>query len=138
MNWNLDRPINELPNPLRKLFLKEAHLLYQEMQSQKLEVCLIPAPNPHHEGHKIRIATNHNPEWYKEIYWSMSNFRRDLSMRALERIINTKDKAFVVKPYKYDAIYREIIEKRLKEFFSCPTYDNPYHKKMQKFLSQDK
>jgi hypothetical protein len=30
-----------------------------------LEVVLIPAPEPKHSGHMIRVASNQNPPWYR-------------------------------------------------------------------------
>ncbi|HDP73984.1 MAG TPA: hypothetical protein ENN46_03465 [Candidatus Woesearchaeota archaeon] len=61
----------------------------------------------------IRVVQNRNPEWYSELYWSENWFRRDLSVKALERIIKQQDKPFSVRPFRYDAIYRELIREHL-------------------------
>ncbi len=134
MNWNPDRPISELPEPVRKLFSQDAYFLYQELKRFKPEVILVSAPQPRFEGHKIRMAVNRNPDWYSDLYWKRSNFRRDLSLRALDRIRNETDRSFIVRPYKYDAVYREMIQKRINEYLESDFFPNKKYNKVRRFL----
>ena len=39
--------------------------MLHEMDLKKLDVVLIPAPDPQFIGHKIRVVQNENPEWYR-------------------------------------------------------------------------
>ena len=41
--------------------------MYYEMQEQFLHTVLIPAPDPMHTGHMIRVVDNTNPDWYREL-----------------------------------------------------------------------
>lgn len=40
--------------------------MYDELEANRLNVVLIPAPEQAHIGHKIRVAEGQNPPWYKE------------------------------------------------------------------------
>jgi len=35
-----------------------------DMEMNRLQVVLVPAPDPHHAGHRVRHVTCQNPEWY--------------------------------------------------------------------------
>ena len=99
-----------------KVFKQEANSFLEELKHRKLEVILVPALDPHHEGHKIRMAVNENPEWYKKLYWHYHpNFRRDRTLRSLRRLSDLRDGNFKVHDYKYDAIMRELIFEVLTE-----------------------
>lgn len=41
--------------------------MLHEFEDQRLEVGLVPAPEPQHMGHCIRLAMNANPNWYQEL-----------------------------------------------------------------------
>ncbi|MEK6907112.1 MAG: hypothetical protein AABW45_01150 [Nanoarchaeota archaeon] len=93
-----------------KIFKQEANSFLEELKHRKLEVILVPAPDPHHEGHKIRQKVNDNPEWYRELYWKYHpNFRRDRTLKSLNRLVNLEDGNFITHSYKYDAVMRELI-----------------------------
>lgn len=64
--------------------MKTAALLLQELRLHKLEVVLIDAPEPQFEGHKIRVATSRNPEWYTELYYYLGRPSRRKIMLSLE------------------------------------------------------
>lgn len=69
-----------------------------ELREQKLEVVLVPAPDPKHHCHYIRVVENRPPVWFSEFahhYMRSSkraprprpNFiKRRETMRALESI----------------------------------------------------
>jgi len=40
---------------------------------EKLSVTLIDAPEPMHRGHKIRVADQNNPAWYRRMWHSRWN-----------------------------------------------------------------
>jgi hypothetical protein len=43
-----------------------AEMLF-ELGEQRLEVALVPAPNPRHRGHQVRCVVNENPDWYRRL-----------------------------------------------------------------------
>ena len=115
MEWDSFSPVKLLPDNIRDLFTEEAGYLLHDLNNNRLEVVLISAPDPRFSGHKIRAIQNENPEWYKQLYHSYKHFRRDRSLKALNRIRKLEDRPFRVSPYKYDAIYRHLIYTRLTE-----------------------
>ena len=54
-------------NNITSSIQKELKNMYYEMQEQFLHTVLIPAPDPMHTGHMIRVADNTNPDWYREL-----------------------------------------------------------------------
>lgn len=42
-------------------------VLLAELESNRLEVALVPAPRPRHECHAIRVAVSKNPTWYRRL-----------------------------------------------------------------------
>ena len=126
MTWTPDQPTIDLPESIRGFYVEEADFLYQDLRANRLEVILVPAPEPKHCGHMIRAVANRNPDWYRELYSTHSHFRRDLSLRALDRIRMQKDRPFRINPFKYDAIYRGLIHDRLIEGHMVENYvENP-------------
>ncbi len=130
MVWDADKPIRYWPAPIRKYFKEEAKFLYHHLELNKLKIILIPAPEQKHCGHKIRVVDQSNPEWYSELYQSLAHFRRDRSLRSLQRISKAEDQLFVnyncgALPYKnhYDRVYRETIFKRLVEGHTTEGYE---------------
>ena len=115
MVWDCDRPIKELPENLRHYYVEEANFLFNDLTDNPLTILLVPAPDPAHSGHMIRYVENENPSWYRGLYHSHNSFRRDLSLRALNRIKKEEDRPFKISPFKYDSIYRELIHERLTE-----------------------
>jgi len=41
-----------------------ARTLLDDLRTHKHSIGLVPAPDPKHAGHKIRVVTERNPEWY--------------------------------------------------------------------------
>jgi len=59
------------------------------LQSTCLRVSLIPAPEPRHRGHMIRVVVDQNPPWYSRMC-AARNFTgpgRRYVFRALRRVI---------------------------------------------------
>lgn len=44
-----------------------ARIMLRQLNREGLEVSLMPAPDPRHSGHSIRVVENRNPEWYREL-----------------------------------------------------------------------
>lgn len=59
----------------RNIFYKRAESHLEDVKYCSLQVGLIPAPEPQHSGHQIRIRTHDNPSWYSELYQSFSKER---------------------------------------------------------------
>ena len=54
------------------------HMIY-ELEYNRLEVFLVPAPEPAHVGHMVRAVENRNPDWYRDLcerYQSNRNSRK--------------------------------------------------------------
>lgn len=113
MDWYPTQPIATLPERIQSYFQQEAELLHNELFTNKLEVILMPAPAPHFDSHKIRVAICHNPPWYSAFYHAYDYFRRDRSLRALYSIVEKKDRQSNGNSYKYQRIYRGFIFQRL-------------------------
>lgn len=107
--WTPERPISELPLELKESFIIEAQDMLLRLKQEKLEVKLIPAPEPRHVDHKIHIVVNQNPEWYRTLYQSKSNIKRKFVQGALERIANEQDQVWQPNKYHYDPMIREVI-----------------------------
>ncbi|MFH0752425.1 MAG: hypothetical protein V1914_02390 [archaeon] len=106
MTWNPDKPLKELPEHIRQLFTEDARHLLNELNS--------------------------NPPWYRILHNSYSHFRRDRSLKALERIAESNDGKFVTSiskyvPFKYHAVYRDLILERLTQ--GCKDDSLPPNKK---------
>lgn len=41
--------------------------MMQDLRMNRLDVVKMPAPEPKHSGHGIRVVMNQNPEWYQEL-----------------------------------------------------------------------
>lgn len=134
MRWNINQPTMLLPEEVRRYYTEDADYLYKDLESNSLEVILIPAPIQIHPSHKIRAVQNQNPEWYRELYWSIKHFRRDLSLRALDRIRKQEDRAYRVSPFKYDSIYRELIHSRLIKGYVMENYEVPPNNAVREFF----
>jgi len=74
-------------------FQKTLDMLLAHLESQPMRVVLVPAPDPRHSGHKIRVVESRPPKWYLDIaarwgYWrrGQGRFERRKLMRAINRI----------------------------------------------------
>jgi hypothetical protein len=89
----------------------EAKDLLKELKENKLEVILIPAPNPQFEGHMIRVSQNRNPNWYKKLYYSSGEkLKRNWTVQSLSKISENK----IRWNSKYDIMILEMIYERLQ------------------------
>lgn len=50
--------------------------LLAELESNRLEVALVPAPRPRHECHAVRVAVSKNPAWYRRLCAAFPSSRR--------------------------------------------------------------
>ena len=122
--WVPEQRLISLPKRIRGCFSEHADYLFNDLRENRLEVVLIPASEPKFSGHKIRAVENRNPVWYRKLYAQYSHFRRDRSLRSLERLKSLLDRdytgnrrGFIQTPYSYDFVYRTLIQERLIEGF---------------------
>ncbi len=125
----------DLPFDVQIEFIKEAEVMIDELKTNWLEVVLIPAPEPMHEGHMIRAVANKNPEWYRKYfggfhqskndcmdwYGSRSNIRKRV-VSALEYIIDSDDRFMrpINNMYRLHGIVRAIIAERfVNGYYGC-------------------
>lgn len=57
--------------------------MLDEMEHLNLHVELVPAPRQQHHGHKVRVAVERNPEWYRELCLTSTKRRRRARRRRL-------------------------------------------------------
>src|SRR4051794_35935647 len=74
--------------------------MLNDLETWRLEVVLIPAPDPQHSCHRVRCVQSQNPVWYRkfcELYpsgrqrrsWKPdTRIKREQTVRALKRIID--------------------------------------------------
>jgi hypothetical protein len=124
LKFNPNEPLDYLPNSLKKVFVEQAQILYQELDDIFLKITTAPAPIKKHSDHKIRIVESRNPSWYSELYAQTNRGKRHLFKRSLERITQGKDKR--VNPsnnwYNYDGLFRNLIYSRLINGYSEHNY----------------
>lgn len=120
--WKPSRPLNELSNYIRPYYVEHADFLFCDLCYTRLEVVLVPAPDKMFEGHMIREVVNANPDWYKDLYSSVANLRRELSLKALDRLRRQHDRPVNSRssrtPYTYDSRYRTLIHNNLLKGFN--------------------
>jgi hypothetical protein len=65
-----------------------AERLLHDLERERLRVELYPAPDPHFDGHMIRVAVERNPAWYRRfVRWTPAGSltKRSRVVRALLR-----------------------------------------------------
>ena len=119
--FDVEKPIKFLPEDVASMFRLEAKWLYRDLTENLLKVVLRPAYQERYNGHMIRVVESQNPQWYREIYHSTPNFKRQRTLRSLERIAQAEDLPYIdrrgaVSPYgSYDTRFREVIKSRVTE-----------------------
>lgn len=66
----------------KKIIEKAAEML-QDLEWQHHSVVLIPAPDPQHSGHQIRMLESGNPQWYSRFAEEYTNCRGIGSKRMI-------------------------------------------------------
>ncbi len=106
---------------------KLASNLYNELRYNKLQVVLIPAPEPKHYNHCIRVATNHNPAWYSDFYYSFQyNPERKEVLRTLKDISENKTNATC-----YFEVMKDLIVEFLLHGYDVGTHNEPESKEFK-------
>lgn len=113
VDWNSNRPIAELPLRMRILFVSEARMMYGEILERKLNIKLVPAPEPKFLSHRIRVVEQDNPSWYSSLYHTYPHIKRQRVLWALYRIVDCGDRVYNGRAYWYDAHLRDLIMSRL-------------------------
>lgn len=136
MPWDAKIGLGYVPEEVRQHFKEDAGYLHHELETNRLRIILIPAPDPQHYNHEIRAVDTRNPKWYSEIYWEHFPIRRDLSLRSLRRIHLGEDKDFTQANYKYryDMLYRDFIFERLTKGYEEMGYKIPPLKSIRTFF----
>lgn len=104
-----------LPKPITKT----AAELLRDLKNNPMRVILIPAPDPQHSGHKIRVVESRPPAWYFRTCYSIKGrktFKRHRFVTALSRI-----KRGYFNDCTYEQIAMEAIKTALidpEDFFS--------------------
>lgn len=118
---NIDRDVeNQLLN------------MYDEMQQQFLHTILVPAPEPMHVGHMVRVVDNQNPDWYRELcakYPSnckshKNRFKPDTKIKR-QSVIQFLLNPHKHKNFKYGNDLIEIAKQQLEQYKS-EYIDNQY------------
>lgn len=70
-----------------------ARFALMDLDENRNRIILVPAPEPHFEGHKIRAVESRNPDWYIEYgrdFWPgprRFTLKRCRVIKALERVV---------------------------------------------------
>lgn len=62
--------------------------MLDQLENQRLEVALVPAPDQRHTSHFVRVPVGQNPTWFQRLNRSQ-RIRRDRVARELARIAET-------------------------------------------------
>lgn len=66
----------------------------EELETRRNKIALVPAPDSHFEGHKIRVIESRNPDWYIKFgakYWKSErqfDLRRHRVENAFRRVLS--------------------------------------------------
>lgn len=65
-----------------------ARAALRDLEVNKLEVILVPAPSKRFDSHSVRTVVNKNPEWYRELFErrGKSWVKRCRVIKALKRV----------------------------------------------------
>ena len=127
--WTPERPLKELGG-VSCYYTDHAEYLYYDLLSHKLCISTRPHPEPKHHDHKLRIVLAENPAWYSQLYNSQNSFRRDRSIKSLDRLRKGEDLPFMMARskkdlfsekirFRYDSVYRELIHDDLTKGYYC-------------------
>ena len=66
-----------------------------DLEKEFLSVILVPAPQPHFDGHMIRVAQNRNPKWYRDFvegHWDTRGcqIKKKRVIRGLHRVLEKR------------------------------------------------
>jgi hypothetical protein len=147
--WDVEKPLELLPELVRKEFIGMAKQLKEQTKYEYNEICLIDAEISKHHNHKLHCCANKNPNWYAEIYYAHNSVDRKKILKALNEIIEGKDKKlsrykqekhFWIKLKKKRTIHigeTEIVFKkgeRFREKRSIENYQNIYQTRFRELL----
>jgi len=95
------------PLPLRAT----VRAMLAELNDMRLEVALVPAPDPRHCHHQVRAVFGRNPGWYRELCAAYPRFRRIRKERfvdprfkradvaeTLSRLLSTGSRSYLAGP----------------------------------------
>lgn len=86
----MKRTTGQLPDSVSLQFKIMASHLLQELETYKLRVELIEAPEQRHCGHMIRFATSHNPYWWSDLYHNYESRKAPKKTRKPHRRTSNK------------------------------------------------
>jgi hypothetical protein len=93
-----------------------ALLALRDLETRRLSIVLVPAPEPHFDGHMVRAVENRNPAWYRDFVrdrWDSRGcqVKRSRVVRALERV----GLRGIVRRNGYEGRLLRMLEKRKDE-----------------------
>ena len=85
--------------------------MLDELDYMHLQVDLIPAPEPQHQGHFVRAVFGRNPSWYRDLCAAFPRhrrtrkeryvdprFKREAVTTALQRLLSTGSRSYLAGP----------------------------------------
>lgn len=88
-----------------------AETMLKELETEKLRIGTIPAPEQRHSNHKIRVVLETNPVWYSDLYNEIGYVDRRIVLNSLKRISKRESTN-----YKYDAMMLDVINEQIENF----------------------
>lgn len=135
-DWDSGSALREYAPCVSERFQNVADEMRAELRNQYLDVTLVPAPDPKFTGHKIRVAVNSNPGWYRDLWHEYAKVRakkgrlrkttssigRSRINKALSEISEGNDRPYreetrgcVPYAHHYVTIIRDLIFSRLTD-----------------------
>lgn len=116
MNIDLNRPVSEYGGA-SAYFKQHAAYLRGDLEENRLEVILQPAPEQRFIGHQVRRVVSENPVWYQNFYADTEWVRRDRTLNSLEKIVLEEDRPVDEFPVfaTYDGKVRRLIHEHLRD-----------------------
>lgn len=105
----------DLPGNIQAHFRIGAVDMFYSLNYNQLKVGLVDAPDPRHEGHKVRIALGNNTQWYKDFFANRGkNTDRQRVLDALWRMIKNKKPIGTYDHEIFDAV-KEYLQNDIQE-----------------------
>lgn len=115
--WSPKRPVVELPERLHSFFSDCAFILGDELQSHRLRIVLVPAPEKNFSSHKIRVVEERNPDWYSSLWNCHKWMERRRLIPAIGRVCELQDRVYDGVHFYYDFLVRDLVKEMFVDGF---------------------
>ena len=88
-----------------------------DLETQRNRIELVPAPDPHFAGHKVRIQAEQNPRWYREFGLSYWRSKRSFQLKRcrVERALSRVEETGIVRRNGYEVDLLKLLTNGVKD-----------------------